>query len=130
MSLQLEKPIKISFEEIEIDDHIPSIKFSFITDVEQFSNFLQYKGDLWIDCSVWDQFVNDLITLKDIAVLNDMDEMFFIKIEKTKGIIEFCWSVTRQSISNDIIQSSYKTVISEDIFNHIKTQFVDYPKWW
>ncbi|OCG17718.1 hypothetical protein A9G47_08110 [Gilliamella sp. WF3-4] len=109
---------------------VPSIKFIFIANIEQFSNSLNYSGEIWISCLIWDNFVNDLVTLKKIAILYDMNKMFSIKIEKDEKNIKYSWSVTRQGIFKDIVQSSYQTIISEDTLNYVKSQFTNYPKWW
>ncbi|OCG37246.1 hypothetical protein A9G29_11540 [Gilliamella sp. Fer2-1] len=130
MSINIEKPMKISFDEVEFDEHVPSIKFIFIANIEQFSNSLSYSGEIWISCLIWDNFVNDLVTLKKTATLYDMNEMFSIKIEKDEKNIKYSWSVTRQGIFKDIVQSSYQTIISEDTLNYVKSQFTNYPKWW
>ncbi|OCG59654.1 hypothetical protein A9G41_08925 [Gilliamella sp. Nev5-1] len=130
MSINIEKPMKISFDEVEFDEHVPSIKFIFIANIEQFSNSLNYSGEIWISCLIWDNFVNDLVTLKKTATLYDMNEMFSIKIEKDEKNIKYSWSVTRQGIFKDIVQSSYQTIISEDTLNYVKSQFTNYPKWW
>ncbi|MWP63282.1 hypothetical protein [Gilliamella sp. Pas-s25] len=130
MSINIEKPMKISFDEVEFDEHVPSIKFIFMANIEQFSNSLNYSGEIWISCLIWDNFVNDLVTLKNTATLYDMNEMFSIKIEKNEKNIKYSWSVTRQGIFKDIVQSSYQAIISEDTLNYIKSQFTNYPKWW
>jgi hypothetical protein len=130
MSINIEKPMKISFDEVEFDEHVPSIKFIFIANIEQFSNSLNYSGEIWISCLIWDNFVNDLVTLKKTATLYDMNKMFSIKIEKDEKNIKYSWSVTRQGIFKDIVQSSYQTIISEDTLNYVKSQFTNYPKWW
>jgi hypothetical protein len=130
MSINIEKPMRISFDEVEFDEHVPSIKFIFIVNIEQFSNSLSYSGEIWISCLIWDNFVNDLVTLKNTATLYDMNEMFSIKIEKDEKNIKYSWSVTRQGIFKDIVQSSYQAIISEDTLNYVKSQFINYPKWW
>jgi hypothetical protein len=130
MSINIEKPMRISFDEVEFDEHVPSIKFIFIANIEQFSNSLNYSGEIWISCLIWDNFVNDLVTLKNTATLYDMNEMFSIKIEKDEKNIKYSWSVTRQGIFKDIVQSSYQAIISEDTLNYVKSQFINYPKWW
>ncbi|SCC32030.1 hypothetical protein [Gilliamella intestini] len=130
MSINIEKPMRISFEEVEFDEHVPSIKFIFMVNIEQFSNSLNYSGEIWISCLIWDNFVNDLVTLKNTATLYDINEMFSIKIEKDEKNIKYSWSVTRQGIFKDIVQSSYQAIISEDTLNYVKSQFTNYPKWW
>ena len=79
-------PIKIIFNEIEIDDYLPSIKFKIDINIQQFTHLLAYSGEIWIECSVWDRFSKGLNEGKN-TILNDMDDTFIIKIIKSNEFI-------------------------------------------
>ncbi|WP_294965709.1 hypothetical protein [uncultured Gilliamella sp.] len=129
MSINLNHPIKIIFNEIEIDHYLPSIKFKIDLHVKQFTHFLAYSGEIWIDCNNWDQFSKALSEGGD-AILNDMDNSFFIHIIKTNGSIVFTWSINRQDPDGNVMSAGYSSNITDDAYAVIRNEFIDYPKWW
>lgn len=86
MSIKINHPIKIMFDEIEIDNYLPSIKFNIDINMKNFNHLLIYSGEIWIDCHVWEQFSKNLSS-EESAVLTDMNDSFFINIIKTHGSI-------------------------------------------
>ncbi|PIT45881.1 hypothetical protein BHC57_01270 [Snodgrassella alvi] len=73
MSIKLNYPIDMIFEELEFNDCLPSIKFRVNVNVNKFNHNLDYSGELWIDCSVMDFFIKNLNKGKN-SILN---EVFF-----------------------------------------------------
>ncbi|MFQ0990837.1 hypothetical protein [Gilliamella apicola] len=129
MSINLNDPIKIFFDEIEIDDYLPSIKFKIDINMEQFTHHLAYSGEIWIDCNVWDLFSKGL-NKGESAVLHDMSNIFIIKIIKKQDVIEFTWSVKRQAPEGNVMTASYSSKITDDVYSLIRNEFTNYPKWW
>lgn len=129
MSINLSDPIKIIFNEIEIDDYLPSIKFKIDININQFTHLLAYSGEIWIECSVWDRFSKGLSEGKN-TILNDMDDTFIIKIIKSNEFIEFAWSIKRQDPEGNVMTADYSSKITDDVYSVIKNEFINYPKWW
>ena len=130
MGIHLNEPIKFGLEEIEFDDHLPAIKLNAMAEITQFSHVLKYNGEIWVDCHVWDSFVNDLFSLKKTAILHDMSNIFCVKITISEQDIEFFYRIKREGVTEDTINFSYVTKISKDIFSQIRDCFKNYPKWW
>ena len=129
MSINLNDPIKIFFDEIEIDDYLPSIKFKIDINIKQLTHHLAYSGEIWIDCNVWDLFSKGL-NKGESAVLHDMSNIFIIKIIKKHDDIEFTWSVKRQDPEGNVMTASYSSKITDDVYSLIRNEFTNYPKWW
>lgn len=129
MSINLNHPMKIIFDEIEIDDYLPSIKFKIDINMKQFTHLLVYSGELWFDCNIWDQFSKELREGEN-AILNDMDDSFFIKIIKVNEFREFTWSIKRQDPDGNIMMANYSGKITDDVYSIIRNEFINYPKWW
>ncbi|MFQ1054817.1 hypothetical protein ACFX2V_07150 [Gilliamella apicola] len=129
MSINLNDPIKIFFDEIEIDDYLPSIKFKIDINIKQLTHHLAYSGEIWIDCNVWDLFSKGL-NKGESAVLHDMSNIFIIKIIKKHDDIEFTWSVKRQAPEGNVMTASYSSKITDDVYSLIRNEFTNYPKWW
>ncbi|WP_334322316.1 hypothetical protein [Gilliamella apicola] len=129
MSINLNDPIKIFFDEIEIDDYLPSIKFKIDINMKQLTHHLAYSGEIWIDCNVWDLFSKGL-NKGESAVLHDMSNIFIIKIIKKHDDIEFTWSVKRQDPEGNVMTASYSSKITDDVYSLIRNEFTNYPKWW
>lgn len=129
MSIKLDYPIKIIFDEVEIDEYLPSIKFRIDIKIKQFTQFLAYDGDVWVDCNVWDEFSKGLKD-RESALLNDMDDIFIIKIIKSNGFIEFIWSIKREDLNGNVMSACYSSRISDDVYSVIRNEFLNYSKWW
>ncbi|NUE67707.1 hypothetical protein [Snodgrassella sp. ESL0253] len=129
MSIKLNYPIDIIFEELEFDDCLPSIKFRVDVNVNKFNYKFNYSGELLIDCSVLDSFIKNLNKGKS-SILNDMNKKFFIRINKTSECIKLIWLVKRQDIQGFLMKSGYKCVITEDECSLIRKEFNNYSKWW
>lgn len=129
MSIKLDYPIKIIFDEVEIDEYLPSIKFRINIKIKQFTQLLAYDGDVWVDCNVWDEFSKGLKD-RGSALLNDMDDIFIIKIIKSNGFIEFIWSIKREDLNGNVMSACYRSRISDDVYSVIRNEFLNYPKWW
>ncbi|XKM13050.1 hypothetical protein RCS94_08450 [Orbaceae bacterium ac157xtp] len=129
MSINLNDPIKIFFDEIEIDDYLPSIKFRIDINMKQLTHIFTYSGEIWIDCNAWDLFSKGLKE-GGSAVLKDMDDTFIIKIIKNHDFIEFMWSIKRRDLNENVMTTSYNGKITDDIYSLIKNEFINYPKWW
>ena len=129
MSINLSEPIKIVFNEIEIDDYLPSIKFKIDINIKQFTHILTYSGEIWIDCKVWYRFSKGLNEGKD-TTLNDMDDIFIIEIKKNNEFIEFTWSIKRKDPEGNIMTAGYSSKITDDVYSVIRNEFINYPKCW
>ncbi|EHD13497.1 hypothetical protein CIN_16890 [Commensalibacter intestini A911] len=130
MSIQLNDPLELKLEEIDIDNYLPSIQFSFQIKAKQFLCVLEFQGEIWIKCDNWDHFVNDLKSLEKISTLRDMNDSFLLQITKKEQGAEFFLSVSYENIQKNIITSSYKMDISDDLLICVKERFAAYPKWW
>jgi hypothetical protein len=71
MSIKLNYPIDMIFEELEFNDCLPSIKFRIGVNVNKFNHNLNYSGELWIDCNVLDFFIKNLNKGKN-SILNEV----------------------------------------------------------
>lgn len=130
MDIKFSGPLTFLCEVIESDDHLPSIKFRFYVEAEQFSHKLKYSGEVWIKCDSFDLFIKNLIEEKEISDLEDINGNSFVKIKTKKNETFFLWSVQRKSVTGSIIASSFESAISDDELRTIKSSFLEFPKWW
>ena len=130
MDIEFLEPLKFMCEILETEDHLPSIKFRFNVEVKQFSHELKYSGEIWIKCESLDVFINNLVFKKNTASLEDIDGNILIQITWCADQAIFFWSARRESITGDIVASSFKAKVSEDILVSIKESFLAFPKWW
>lgn len=127
MDIKINDPINIIFNAIEIDEHIPSIKFNILIKVNKFSYSAEVNSQLWIECECFDGFINNMKT-DDIAVLKDMNGFFELILNPAQGWIE--WSCGKEGLDGYITLIKGREKLTNESRNALYEAFNDYPRWW
>ena len=127
MDILINKPIKISIDTIEIDEHLPSLKLCISIDFEKKGFELKTVSVAWFKCKVLDSFIKNL-ELSKLAVFKDMDGNFKLKIDTKKK--KLYWSYLKESINGNTFKSEGNEQIDLDDIDNILNAFKAYPKWW
>ena len=132
MDIQFENPFKFQLEVLETDDHVPSLRTSVRVIIEQFQHKLQSEGTFWIECVVWDRFVQALRTPSADAVsLHDMSENFMLSVQNTEQGLVLEWKLVKADIGGKRhITVNLVAAIDEEILARIRQPFDDFPVWW
>lgn len=125
MDIEIKDPIEISMDVLEIDEHLPSMKFTIIINVRETYYSMAISSEIWVECSVFDAFVNSL-KRKNKATLIDMDNLFQLVIEPT----QLAWCCSKINLDGRLIQGLGEASLTNDIQQKILDVFEDYPKWW
>lgn len=134
-SLRIRRPIGISFDVIEIDNFLPSIKMAVDIEMEHPTGKISYKvNDIWFECTQWDSFISALNKFgrndKGEASLENMSNSFKISLIKVSNVIKFYFTAQEDNIGTGNALINYLSVIDDDLFNHIMGQFIEFEKWW
>lgn len=127
MDILINKPIKISIDTIEIDEHIPSLKLCISIDFEKNGFELKTVSVAWFKCKALDSFIKNL-ELSKLAVFKDMDGNFKLKIDIKKK--KLYWSSLKEGINGNTFKSEGNEQIDLDDIDNILNAFKAYPKWW
>lgn len=130
MSIQILEPIQIQLTENFIDENYPSINFQFEATAKQFSSIIDCKGEIYIEYSIFDEFIFQLKKKENNAILTDMNKQFNLEIIFLQNRFKFLWEFSKKSIDGSNIKIEFSNIISEEVFLMIRNQFIEYPKWW
>ncbi|WP_445657799.1 hypothetical protein [Achromobacter sp. NCFB-sbj8-Ac1-l] len=129
MDLEISRPMRISFDVLEIEERLPSIKLSFHVDFVGMAYSLSNFGEIWVACNDFDGFVNGLGVNAD-SRFSSIDGNFKIDIFKKEEQSFFSWSSRRETIQTAVVGSFYESPISNDEIFAIKNNFQSFEKWW
>lgn len=131
MLFTIKEPLTVSLDEIDVDNHIPSIEFKLDVAVNNLSCSLNYKGNVWITCNSLDAFISSIRNDASILCLQDIDGNNLLKLGKLQNN-NYKLSLTHTKKTGNIseISINYSANITTDIFEIIKKSFLNYPVWW
>ncbi|MDE1509050.1 hypothetical protein PWJ72_06210 [Serratia nevei] len=127
MDIEISSPINIKMDVMELDEHVPSLKFSITIRVEKFSYSSEVNSQLWIECQCFDDFV-DSMRRGGIAVLKDMNGFFELRVNPAQSWLE--WSCSKEDLEGYFASVQGKEKLTEQSMRTLYEAFNDYPKWW
>lgn len=132
MKINLERPLSLKLEVVEIDDHVPSMRVEVEIVVKQFQHALQYEGAFWIACEDWDRFKETLGSLeRGEAVLQDMNGYFMLGIHQDSSGLSLSWNFTKVDLGGGRkTEVAFSSNIDDDMLGKIKDEFSEFPSWW
>jgi hypothetical protein len=132
MELVFETPVRFSFEVVEKDDHLPSMKGKVRLVVEQFQSRLCYEACLWFECSVWDDFLRSMHNIcHEKSCLHDMDDKFNLFLfMREKQLFLGCCAFKEDVGGERHVRFDFESRINEDQWGGIRDKFDDFLTWW
>ncbi|MGB8663245.1 MAG: hypothetical protein WCD24_00550 [Serratia inhibens] len=127
MDIEITSPISITLDVIELDEHIPSLKFNLAIQVNKFNYSLSVASQLWLECQCFDEFI-DNIRNEDIAHLKDMNGGFELILNPVLGWLE--WSCAKEDLDGYVTVSKGREKLTDEEKSAIYAAFNNYPKWW
>lgn len=127
MDIEIKSPIIITLDVIELDEHIPSLKFNLAIQVDKYNFSLSVSSHVWLECQCFDEFVDKLLN-DDIAHLKDMNGCFELIVNPILGWLE--WSCAKEDLHGYITVSKGRERLTDDAKSAMYAAFNDYPKWW
>lgn len=131
MLFMISEPLTVALDEIDIDDHIPSIKFKLHMVSSCLTYSLNYNGDVWITCNALDDFILSIKNNDGILSLPDIDGNVLLCLIRLKNN-NYNLSVNNIKKSEDTskVSIAYSVEIPRDVFQIIANGFLNYPIWW
>ncbi|SDR49211.1 hypothetical protein SAMN05443245_6365 [Paraburkholderia fungorum] len=131
MEIRLEKPFRLSFDVVETDEYVPSMRMQVSAEIQQFGQDINCRSSLWFACSSWDEFASRLNDLDaGEARLADMNNYFVLRLGKPAGIPEISWEIKRSGLDGATVMVAFSSRLDEDTMAHIKSQIEQFPVWW
>jgi len=127
MDIQISSPINITLDVVELDEHVPSLKFNITIQVRKFNFTSEVNSQLWIECQCFDAFI-DSMRRSDTAVLKDMNGFFELRVNSIQGCLE--WSCVREDLEGNVISVQGKEKLTDQSKCILYEAFNNYPKWW
>ena len=127
MDIEITNPINLTLDVVELDEHIPSMKFNLTVQVKKISYISMVNAQLWIECKCIDEFINN-IQDGNTALLNDMNGCFELLLNPSQNMLE--WSCTKEDLEGYITVSKGREKLTDEAKSAIYIAFNDYPKWW
>ncbi|TDB59474.1 hypothetical protein [Photorhabdus khanii] len=127
MDIEVNSPINITLDMMEVDEHLPSIKFDIMIRVKKFSYSLEANSQVWVECQVFDMFI-DSIRKDNIATLSDMNGLFELKLDPVQGCLK--WSCSKEDLDSYITLAKGEEKLTDELKWLLYKAFNDYPRWW
>ncbi|WJV55550.1 hypothetical protein PCO85_09265 [Prodigiosinella aquatilis] len=127
MDIEIHDPVNITLDVIELDEHIPSMKFDVTIHVRKFGYSADVNSQIWIECQCFDVFI-DSMRVGDVAVLKDMNGLFELLLNPAYGWLE--WSCEKEDLDGYITSVKGREKLTEGSGKALYEAFNDYPKWW
>lgn len=127
MDIEINIPINITLDVIELDEHIPSMKLNIMIRVSKFGYSSSVNTQSWIECQFFDAFV-DSMRRGDIALLKDMNGSFKFLLNPSEGWLE--WSSEKEDLDGYITSAKGREKLTEESKQALYEAFDNYPKWW
>ncbi len=133
MNIDFEIPFVFHLEVVEVDDHIPAVKTLLQIKIQQFLHQFCYEGTVWIECLVWDKFVQALHKSSyEEASFNDMNGNFALVLKQQSELMWLLiWKFTKLDITGTHqMNVEFTSTLDADGLAKIREQFDDFPVWW
>lgn len=127
MDIEITNPIGIKLDVIELDEHVPSLKFSVIITVKKFGYKAEVSSQFWIECQCFDEFISCMKSDR-LASLKDMNDSFELVLDPINGQLN--WSCMKEDINGGISISKGSENLDGTARQSICNAFNDYPRWW
>ncbi|WP_156956450.1 hypothetical protein [Stenoxybacter acetivorans] len=127
MDISISNPINISMDLLEIDKHLPSIKFDIKINVKKFGYSLVVNTQIWIECSVFDLFI-EAMRKGEIARLMDINRLFELTIDVAQNRLQ--WFCAKENLDACITLAKGEEMLTNESRDIIYSTFNDYPRWW
>ncbi|MGQ8775936.1 hypothetical protein ACUTQ5_16295 [Serratia sp. NA_112.1] len=127
MDIEISCPISITLDVIELDEHIPSMKFNVSILVKKFGYSTEVNSQLWVECQCFDEFINS-IRQDNTAVLKDINGFFELLLNPAQGWLE--WSCAKEDLDGYITLAKGREKLTDESKYALYRAFNDYPKWW
>lgn len=127
MDIKITNPINIMLDVVELDAHLPSLKFSITIRVRKFNYTSETQAQLWIECQCFDNFIENM-QKGEAAVLKDMNNLFELRVDSTECCLE--WSCTREDLDGNAASSQGKEKLTHQAMRMLYDAFNNYPRWW
>ncbi|MEB6537115.1 hypothetical protein MXM51_21645 [Pantoea stewartii] len=127
MDIEITNPINLTLDVVELDEHIPSMKFNLTVQVKKFGYSSMINAQLWIECRYINDFINKLQD-GNTALINDMNSCFELFLNPSQNLLE--WSCAKEDLEGNVTVSKGREKLTDESLNAIYTAFNDYPKWW
>ncbi|MFO3905230.1 hypothetical protein AAHD62_11985 [Enterobacter hormaechei] len=127
MDIEITSPVNIMLDVVELDEHIPSMKFNITIRVRKFNFTSEAQSQLWIECRCFDQFI-EIMQKGETAVFKDMNGFFELRVDS----IECClgWSCAREDLEGNVASSQGKEKLTQQTMHMLYDAFNNYPRWW
>ncbi|MBS3047340.1 hypothetical protein [Enterobacter mori] len=127
MDIEINSPINIILDVVELDENIPSIKFSVTIRIRKLCYSCEVNSQFWIVCQEFDRFIDNM-KRGDVAILKDMNHFFELRVFSSQGWLE--WSCGKEDLEGNVTAFQGKEKLTEESTRTIYEAFNDYPKWW
>lgn len=127
MDIEITNPLGIKLDVIELDEHVPSLKFSVTITVKKFGYKAEVNSQFWIECQCFDEFISCMKSGK-LASLKDMNSSFELVLNPVSGHID--WLCMKEDINGSVCISKGREKLDNAARQSICSAFYDYPKWW
>jgi hypothetical protein len=131
MKTKIEKPFRLHLDLVDTDEHVPSMRMQVVIDVQQFGHRLEYRGNMWFDCTIWDTFVAGLNDIgEDKIELVDMGGHFTLSVGAVSRKLMMSCEVKKADVTGAVATAAFRAPIDEDTLAHVKNQFMQFDRWW
>lgn len=133
MNIDFEVPFGFHLAVVETDDHVPSVRTALQIEIQQFQHLFRYEGSVWIECSVWDEFVQALhVPSYEATSLHDMNGNFALVLQQqSDSILLLTWKFTKADIGGQRqMTAEFASALDADGLSRIREQFDVFPVWW
>ncbi|WP_168386392.1 hypothetical protein [Erwinia amylovora] len=127
MDIEISNPINITLDVVELDEHLPSMKFNIAIRVNKFGYSSDVNSDLWVECQCFDLFIDNM-RKGNTAVLKDMNGFFELQVNPAQNWLE--WSCSKEDLDGYITSAKGREKLTDASKCVIYEAFNDYPKWW
>ena len=127
MDIYLNGPIEIALDVIEFDEHLPSIKLRVGIVAEKFDGSISVNTCCWVECAVFDLFVESLKSGKD-ALFHDMSNGLSVSVSAEDH--KMAWFYTSTDIDSNEMRAGGNEFLADGDRERIISAFEYFPRWW
>jgi hypothetical protein len=132
--ISIEQPFELELDLIEVEDRLPSFKTLISLKIGHPTGFFKYQAnDIWFECSKWDLFIKELMSLsfETTATLEDMSEQFKFIVEKKSDNQFICRCICFEPEATwGKANLSFSVTIDSDKLSSLIRVFDEFPRWW
>lgn len=127
MDIEITEPINLALDVIEIDEHVPSMKFNALIKIKKFGYSLVLNKEFWLECQCIDVFINNLNNGRS-ATLKDMNGCFELRLDPASKEME--WLCAKEDLDGYVTMTKGREKLTDSAKTAIQTAFNNYPRWW